>query len=90
MPEHRRSFRYPAHLAERDATVYIDGEGYESVIIDESMGGVAILLPRNVAVRAGQQLDVEEIGVPVGRKLARVMHALPEEPGIQRVGLEWL
>lgn len=53
----RRSSRWPPRVKEL-AAVYVGGERYSGEVLDESEGGLGILLDGSVEIRAGARVRV--------------------------------
>lgn len=85
----RRSFRYPAHLSEREARLYCGGAVIAAAIVDESAGGLGVIVAETGTLVPGTILEIEEIGAKWPRRQAKVTHVDPEEMKLFRVGLEW-
>lgn len=90
MVNNRRSFRYPAHLAEREATLYVGQESMESAIVDESAGGLGIVVEAVGRLVPGLAVEIEEEGSGLKRRAAKITHIKPDEFDVFRVGLEWV
>jgi hypothetical protein len=84
----RRSFRYPAHLTEREATLHCGKEQIAAAIVDESAGGLGVIVADAGGLAPGVTLEIEEIGTQRARRTAKVTH-VDLDDDLYRVGLEW-
>ncbi len=90
MVNNRRGFRYPAHLTEREAMLYVGQESIEAAIVDESAGGLGIVVEVVGRLAPGLTVEIEEEGSGSKRRAAKITHIKPDELDVVRVGLEWV
>lgn len=90
MANNRRSFRYPAHLAQREATLFVGEEVIAAAIVDESAGGMGVVVADASGLLAGRLVDFEEEVPSQGRRVAKITHVRPDDFELFRIGLEWV
>lgn len=90
MENHRRSFRYPAHVAQREVTLYVGAVAIGAAVVDESAGGMGVIVADASGLKTGKTIDFEEIGPIQNKRLAKVTHVLPDDFELFRIGLEWI
>ena len=91
MPENRRHVRFPEHLADREGLVFHNGHSLKALVIDESAGGLGVIVESGARLVQGQVLEFAEHGPTQLRRRFRVAHVSSQsEYSVMRVGLEWL
>jgi DNA-binding response OmpR family regulator len=81
----RRWTRYRAEA--KEITVVADGGRQEAVVVDESFGGISLLMDNPTHVLSDGEITLVYQGVAMQ---GIVRHVRPEEDGGCRVGIEWL
>jgi hypothetical protein len=87
MSEHRRSFRYPEHMAEREATLFVQGARIEAAVVDVSGVGVIVADPK--PLRIGLELEFQELDPGSPKRRVKVTHIAPTDFSLIRIGLQW-
>jgi hypothetical protein len=82
--DQRQSYRYPAQTGREEATIRRGGKTLPAKLVEESAGGIALEVAKDVKLVALEQI---EVGIYSGWYVARVIHTRPAEKGI-RVGLQ--
>ncbi len=84
--ENRRQWtRYRAGA--KEITVVADGRRQRAMVVDESFGGIGLLMDNPVQVLLNREITLVSQGVPLQGIVRRVQ---PAEEGGYRVGIEWL
>jgi hypothetical protein len=84
--DQRQSYRYPAQAGREGATLRRGGKTVAAKLLEESAGGIALEVSKDVKLTALEQL---EVGIYSGWYVARVIHVQPMEKA-NRVGLQRL
>lgn len=82
--DQRQSYRYPAQTGREDAVIRRGGKSFSAKLVEESAGGIALEVAKDLKLTSLEQIDV---GIYSGWYVARVIHVRPIENG-QRVGLQ--
>jgi hypothetical protein len=77
-------------MAEREATLFVQGGCIEAAIVDASDGGVGVIVADPASLSLGQAVEFQELDPPGAKRAARITHIEPTDFSLTRVGLQWV